>query len=125
FNDPAQRASPDAVRRAAHVGAADTLRVWVDRASFLLGASGTLTLIWRAEGLGRVLAALSAFGAITVLPVYPRPSADAIRILVAATKGSRAPLTLLGGLTLNDADGRPAAAAEAVLRGGAPLAMKA
>jgi len=125
FNDPAQRLSPDAARRAAHVGSADTLRRWVDRASFLLGASGTLTLIWRAEGLADVLATLAAFGAITVLPVHPRPNAAAIRILVAAVKGSRAPLTLRPGLALNDADGRPSAAAEAVLRGGAALPLKA
>lgn len=125
FNDPAQRVSPGAARRAAHVGAADTLRVWVDRASFLLGASGALTLIWRADGLADVLAALAAFGAITVLPVHPRPDAAAIRVLVAATKGSRAPLALLPGLALNDADGRPSAAAEAVLREGAALPLKA
>ena len=124
FNDPAQRVSPDPSRRLAHVGTADTLRLWIDRASFLLDASGTLTLIWRAEGLADVLAGLAAFGAVTVLPVHPRPNAAAIRILVAATKGSRAPLTLLPGLTLNDADGRPSAAAEAVLRGGAALSLK-
>jgi len=125
FNDPAQRVSPDAARRRAHVGTTDGLRAWVDSASFLLGASGTLTLIWRAEGLADVLTALAAFGAVTILPVHPRPDAAAIRILVAATKGSRAPLTLLPGLTLNDTDGRPGAAAETVLRGGAPLSMKA
>jgi len=125
FNASGQRASPDAARRSAHVGSADTLRVWVDRASFLLGASGALTLIWRADGLADVLSALAAFGAVTVLPIHPRPNAAAIRILVAAAKGSRAPLALLPGLMLNDTDGRPSAAAEAVLRGGAALSLKA
>ena len=38
-----------------------------------------------------------------------------------AVKGSRAPLALLPGLTLNDADGKPSAEAEAILRGGATL----
>jgi len=124
FNDPAHNASPDARRRRAHVGSRAMLAAWIDRAAVLLTPAGTLTLIFRAEGLADVLAATAGFGAIAVLPVFPRPNAAAIRILVAATKGSRAPLTLLPGLTLNDADGKPSSAAEAVLRGGEPLALK-
>jgi tRNA1(Val) A37 N6-methylase TrmN6 len=122
FNDPArQNVSPDADRRRAHLGSADTLHAWLGRAAFLLGSSGTLTLIWRADGLADVLAATAAFGGIVVLPIFPRPGAGAIRVIVSATKGSRAPLALMPGLTLNDADGKPSAAAEAVLRDGAPL----
>jgi tRNA1(Val) A37 N6-methylase TrmN6 len=125
FNDPArQNASPDARRRSAHVAPRGTLDVWVRRANWLLAASGTATLIWRADGLGDVLAALGrGFGNISVLPVYPRPEAAAIRILVTATKGSRAPLALLPGLTLNDAEGRPTADADSVLRHGAALPL--
>jgi tRNA1(Val) A37 N6-methylase TrmN6 len=81
-----------------------------------------LTLIWRADGLGDVLSAIGAgFGGIAVRPVYPRPDAAAIRILVRAVKGSRAPLSLAGCLTLNDANARPTAEAEAILRGGESL----
>jgi tRNA1(Val) A37 N6-methylase TrmN6 len=125
FNDSArQNASPDARRRLAHAAPRETLGLWARRANSLLAPSGTLTLIWRADGLGDVLAALGrGFGGIRVLPVYPRPAAAAIRILVTATKGSRAPLTLLPGFMLNDAQGRPTAAAEDVLRGGAALRL--
>jgi len=71
-----------------------------------------------------VLAVLAAgFGAIAVLPVYPKPGAPAIRILVRGVKASRAPLTVLPGLVLAGADNGPAAQAEAVLRGGAALAL--
>ena len=95
------------------------LAQWVRRAAWLLAPSGALTLIWRADGLADVLSALGAgFGGIAVLPVYPRPDAAAIRILVRAVKGSRAPLALAPGLTLNDANARPTAEAEAILRGG-------
>ena len=123
FNDPSrQNVSPDAQRRRAHAAPRETLAQLVRRASSLLAPSGTLTLIWRADGLADVLAALGrGFGGIAVLPVHPKPGAAAIRILVGATKGSRAPLALLSGLTLNDADGRPTAEAEAVLRGGEAL----
>jgi tRNA1(Val) A37 N6-methylase TrmN6 len=123
FNDPArQKASPDPQRRLAHAGSSDTLATWVHRAAWLLTPSGVLTLIWRADGLGEVLSALcAAFGGIAVLPVHPRPDAAAIRILVRGVKGSRAPLTLAPGLTLNDANARPTAEAEAILRGGESL----
>lgn len=122
FNDPArQNVSPDPLRRLAHAGSADTLAQWVSRAAWLLAPAGTLTLIWRADGLGDVLAALGNDFAVAVQPVYPRPAAAAIRVLVRAVKGSRAPLSLVPGLTLNDANGRPSAQAEAILRGGETL----
>jgi tRNA1(Val) A37 N6-methylase TrmN6 len=123
FNDPVrQNLSPDRNRRLAHAASADTLTQWTSRAASLLAPSGTLTLIWRADGLADVLSAARVdFGGILVLPVYPRPNAAAIRILLRAIKGSRAPLAVMPGLTLNDADGRPSAEAEAILRGGKTL----
>jgi tRNA1(Val) A37 N6-methylase TrmN6 len=123
FNDPVrQNASPDAGRRHAHVASSGTLAHWIGRAAWLLAPSGTLTMIWRADGLADVLATLNAqFGGLAILPVYPRPDAAAIRILVRATKQAGAPLALLPGLTLNDADGTPSTEAEAILRGGQSL----
>jgi len=123
FNDPArQNVSPDAQRRLAHAASADTLAQWIARAAWLLAPSGVLTLIWRADRLGDVLGALApAFGGIAVMPIYPRPGAAAIRILVRAVKGSHAPLVLAPGLTLNDAHARPTVEAEAILRGGETL----
>jgi tRNA1(Val) A37 N6-methylase TrmN6 len=125
FNDPVrQRASIDPQRRLAHVRSGGTLPAWVKTAARLLRPRGTLTMIWRADGLAEVLQALaSAFGAATVLPVHPGEREAAIRVLVRATKASRAPLVLLPGLVLNDASGRPTAQAEAVLRGDAVLPL--
>ena len=94
-------------------------------AARVLHSAGTLTLIWRADGLAEVLAALDArFGDVAVLPVHGRAGAPAIRVLVRARKGSRAPLALLPGLMLNDEAGKPTAAAEAVLRGAAGAAAR-
>jgi tRNA1(Val) A37 N6-methylase TrmN6 len=126
FNDGATRnVSPDAGRRLAHVSTAG-IAPWLRSAGRLLGARGSLTLIWRADGLADLLAALArGFGAVRVQPVHPRPDAPAIRVLVRAVKASRAPLALLPGLTLADADGRPTAQAEAVLRHGAALPLAA
>jgi tRNA1(Val) A37 N6-methylase TrmN6 len=123
FHDPAHhRVSPDPRRVLAHAGPG--LDPWVRCAARLLGTRGTLTLIWRADGLDAALDTLAPrFGAITILPVHPRPDAAAVRVLVQARKGSRAPLALLPGLFLNDAAGRPSEAAEAVLRDAGALPM--
>jgi len=123
FNAP-HSPSPNASRRLAHAARRGALRQWLRVASRLLRPSGALTLIWRADGVAEVLAALaSGFGAVTVMPVYGKPGAPAVRILLRAIKGSGAPLALLPGLLLADAQGRPTADAEAVLRGGAKLPL--
>ena len=124
FNDPVQlQISPDADRARAHAGAPTTLASWTATAARLLADRGALTLIWRADGLADVLQALDGFGGVAVKPVQPHPEAPAIRILVHATKGSRVPLQLQPPLCLNDAQGRPSAAAEAILRDAASLPM--
>ncbi len=123
FNPP-QNPSPEPRRRAARASARGTLGQWVGTASRLLRPAGVLTLIWRADGLDEVLAELARdFGAISILPIYGKPGAPAIRILARAVKASRAPLTLLPGLLLADAQGAPTDQAEAVLRGGAALPL--
>ena len=110
-------------RAAASPGA---LATWIRTAARLLRPDGTLTLIWRADGLSELSGLLEgAFGAVTVQPVHPKPAAPAIRVLARATKGSRAPSGLLPGLLLNDSDGRPTAEAEAVLRGAEALPLAA
>lgn len=113
FNDARRhQPSPDTIRRSAHEARTTTLELWIHAARRLLRAGGTLTMIWRADGLSDVLAALGrGFGGIAVLPLHPKSGAAAIRVLVRAEKGSAAPLSLLPGLVLN------ADAADAVLRG--------
>ena len=118
----AQNPSPDAARRNAHVASDQTLTDWLAAAARLLRPAGVVTLIWRADGLADVLAALqTSFGAMTVLPIHGKLGAPAIRVVVRALKGSSAPLRLLPGFMLADADGKPVVAAETVLREGGML----
>jgi len=125
FNDSArQNVSPDAKRRLAHVAAPGLLARWTQSAARLLKPQGVLTLIWRADGLAEVEAALAAdFGRLRVLPVLPRPGAPAIRVIVRAVKGGQGPQAVLPGLALNDAANKPSAEAEAVLRAGDALRL--
>jgi tRNA1(Val) A37 N6-methylase TrmN6 len=120
----AEHPSPDQGRHLAHVGAQETLASWLAAAERLLRPQGVVTLIWRADGLDAVLAALAdTFGAIGLLPLHPKAGVAAIRVLARAVKASRAPLSLLPGFTLADAAGKPTAEAEAVLRGNAALPL--
>lgn len=107
FNDAARhRASPDAGRQVAHMATPETLQEWVHAARRVLKSGGVLTLIWRADGLAEVITALDrGFGSLEILPVHPAAELGAIRILVKAIKGGRAPLVLHQGLVLRDANG--------------------
>ena len=123
FNDALRtQSSPDARRHLAHAASPSLLPAWIKAAARLLRPNGALVLIWRADGLADLLAALpKGFGGIEILPVHPRADAPAIRIVVRARKGSRSPLAIHPALVLNDEAGRPTKAADAVLREGAAL----
>jgi len=127
FNDPARhRLSPDKARATAHVATAATLEDWVHAARRVLKSQGMLTLIWRADDLAEVLTALDrGFGSLAILPVHGDATSPAIRVLVRATKGGKAPTRLLRGLMLNDESAVPNKQLQEVLAGNGvlPLAM--
>ena len=97
FNAP-ENQSPDRGRRLARTASRETPAVWLRTVAWLLRPTGVVTLIWRADGLTEVLAALDRGG-----------------------KSRGGPLSLLPSFVLADDDGKPSAAAEAVLRNGAAV----
>jgi tRNA1(Val) A37 N6-methylase TrmN6 len=119
FNDALRhRPSPDRAREVAHVAADDTLEEWIHAARRILKSGGKLAMIWRADGIAEVLAALGrGFGSLVILPVHADAASPAIRVLVRATKGGKAPTRLLAALLLNDEAGRPTPYAERILAG--------
>jgi tRNA1(Val) A37 N6-methylase TrmN6 len=125
FNDATRhRASPDKAREIAHVAAAETLDGWIHAARRILKSGGNLVMIWRADGVADVLAALGrGFGSLMILAVHADAVSPAIRVLVRATKGGRAPTRLLSGLVLNDEASRPTLYAQAILAGETPLPL--
>jgi tRNA1(Val) A37 N6-methylase TrmN6 len=122
FNDPVRRTSRPIPPGARPIRRPRRAAGWIDTAA-PPALGGTLTLIWRADGLAEVWPRSIRASAASRSCRSGRPGQPAIRILVRASKGSRTPLTLLPGLLLNDGDGRPTAEAEAVLRGGEPLPL--
>jgi tRNA1(Val) A37 N6-methylase TrmN6 len=104
FNDPARhRASPNKARVSAHVATAATLESWIHASRRILKSGGVLTLIWRADGLADVLAALDrGFGSLAILPVHGDAATPAIRVLIRAVKGGKKPTEMQAALMLND-----------------------
>ena len=125
FNDPSRhRASPDGVRERAHVATTTTLAGWVHAARRILKSNGQLALIWRADGISEVLAALDrGFGSVEILPVHGDGTSPAIRILVRATKGGRAPTRLHAALLLNEESGVPNKWVQEILAGNGSLPL--
>lgn len=122
----AARLSPDPGRARAHVLApartGDPLALWLRACLACLAPGGALRVIHRADALARLLAALEGrAGAVRLVPIRPAPDAAATRVLLAAVKGSRAPLRLEADLSLTLREGAPDPFAQAVLAGEAGL----
>jgi tRNA1(Val) A37 N6-methylase TrmN6 len=127
FNDAARhRASPDRARVSAHVATDATLEGWIHAARRILKSGGVLTMIWRADGLAELLAALDrGFGSLAILPVHGDAASPAIRVLVRAIKGGKAPLRIYAALILKSEAATPNQQVQDILagKGFLPLAM--
>jgi tRNA1(Val) A37 N6-methylase TrmN6 len=123
FNAGSDRPSPDATRREAHVMGDGLFEDWIRSAAAAARPRGGLAVIARPQSLQAILAALERrFGGAGIVPVHPRPGADAIRIVVRAVKGSRGRLTLCPPLFLHEESGNGfSARADAFINGQAAL----
>ena len=126
FNDAVRhRPSPDQARASAHVSGEATLESWIHASRRILRSSGVLTLIWRADGLASVLSALErGFGSLKIQPVHSDATRPAIRVLIRAVKGGKAPAEIVSGVVLNNESGVPNKRVAEILegRGVLPLA---
>lgn len=106
---------------ARHMEAA-TLDVWIKTAASSAAAGGEIIFVYPSTSLSPLLAGFEQrFGAVTVLPLAPRPGEPATRVLIRGMKGSRAPMTLLSSRVLH-AEGRAFTAEfDAIFRGEARL----
>jgi tRNA1(Val) A37 N6-methylase TrmN6 len=114
------RVSPSDDRRRAHSVEPQEIDAWIKAAAALVHPRGTLSVIFRADELARLIAAaVGRFGSLVVLPVHPRAGAPAHRVILRGRPQGRAPLRLMPGLVLHDDTGAWLPAADAVLRGAA------
>lgn len=133
-NPPYQEAeranlSPNPIKAASNVEGEAKLADWLAFCLTMAKSGGTVTLVHRADRLPEILAGLTErTGGIVVFPIWPRDPAYAAgvvakRVIVQARVGSRAPLKLLGGLIVHEADGKYTDAAETVLRHAGALVL--
>jgi tRNA1(Val) A37 N6-methylase TrmN6 len=123
FNAGHDRATPDELKRGAHVMPQDLFEGWLRSAAAIVKPRGGVALIARPQSIGDVLAAFSGrFGKAEVLPIHPRPDRPAIRIVVRAARASRAAMSLLPPLFLHeDGSNRFSARADDINNGRASL----
>ncbi|MBD8890315.1 tRNA1(Val) (adenine(37)-N6)-methyltransferase [Roseibium litorale] len=121
------RASPAEARAGAHMLDERGLDPWAKTATDLVREGGSLTVIFRADGLREVLDVLQGrFGAIDIIPLRPRPDAPATRVVLRAIRASNAPLQLMPGFVLHESTGSDfTPEARAVMRDGAGLGLRA
>jgi len=118
------RPSADPLKARAHAFVDGDLEAWLRAMTAALRPDGSLTVIYPAQELGRLLALLgSRVGATRIFPLFPRVGAAASRVIVQGRKGSRAPAELLPGLMLHGDGHGFTDEAEAVLRHGSALAV--
>jgi tRNA1(Val) A37 N6-methylase TrmN6 len=123
FNAAQDRATPDPMRRQAHVMAEGLLERWLKTAAAIARPDAEVAVIARPQSLAEILSAINGrFGSPRVVPIHPRPDGEAIRILLKARKGARGGLALLPPLILHEQDGRAFTdRADAIINGRAML----
>ncbi len=125
FDEGKVTASPSLLKAQAHAFGPEDLEQWIKLLHSMITLRGTVTLIHRAETMGKLLTYMEPkFGDIRVAPLYAREGTAASRVIVQGVKGSRAPLQLLPGLILHESDNRFTPDAEAVLRDGAAWRLR-
>jgi tRNA1(Val) A37 N6-methylase TrmN6 len=117
--------SPSLLKAQAHAFGPDDLELWIKVMYYMVGLRGTVTMIHRADALGKILTAMEEkFGDIRVAPLYAREGTAASRVVVQGVRGSKAPMQLLPGLILHGEGNSFTPDAEAVLREGAAWRLR-
>lgn len=99
-----------------------SLQDWLDAGFRNLKSGGTFTIIHRADMTDKIIMGLGKrFGAIEIIPLWPRAGEAAKRVIIRAIKDRKTPATLYPGLVLHEADGNYTSATENILRGGEKL----
>jgi len=122
YNSITLRPSPDPVKAAAHVMGEGGLDAWFRTAASIIKPGGTMTMIYRTEQLGDIVACTHGrFGGLELLPIHSRVDEPAKRLMFRGTRGSRAPLSIMPGIVLHNADGSFTELADQIFKGNTRL----
>ncbi len=111
--------SPHELRAKAHGHQEEELSLedWIKVAHRLLKNGGGITIIYPASGTDRIIRGLGKmFGAVEIIPLWPRVGVEAKRVIIRAIKDRKTPARIHAGLVLHEADGSYTTQADQVLR---------
>ncbi len=107
FNEAADRQSPDALKRDAHVMGDGMIESWLRTASAIVKPGGGMALIARPASLCTILeSCANRFGRLELKAIQPDPGKNAIRIVLRGIRGSRAALSVHPPLILHNLNSR-------------------
>ncbi|MEX1107414.1 MAG: methyltransferase [Dongiaceae bacterium] len=116
--------SPRAAKADANHESDAKLGDWIRCALVMVRPKGSITFIYRADRIDRLMAEFAGkIGELVVYPLWPGGDKPANRILVRGRKSVATPARLMPGMVLHGPDGGYTAAAEAVLRNGAGILL--
>ena len=100
-----------------HIDGDIEIKDWVSAALRLLKSGGCFTMIHRADTVDRIIKAMGeSFGAIEIIPLWPKVGFDAKRVIVRAIKDRKTPMKLHYGIVLHEACGKYTSKADEILR---------
>jgi tRNA1Val (adenine37-N6)-methyltransferase len=126
WHDEGGTVPDEPLRRAAKMSRKGEMAEWINAMSRRLRPRGSITVIVPSAATPAALAALTASdcGGGRLLPLWPRTGHPSRIVILQARLGDRSDFRLLPGLVLHrDGESRYTEAAEAILRGGARLAL--
>lgn len=125
FDEGKSTPSPNLLKAQAHAFGPEDLELWIKVMHTMVALRGTMTIVHRAETLGKILTAMDGrFGDIRIAPLYAREGTAASRVVIQGIKGSKAPMQLLPGLILHTENSQFTPDAEAVLRDGSTWRLR-
>lgn len=123
LEDGTHTPSPRPAKAAAHAHQKEvSLQDWLDAGFYALKSGGSLTIIHRADQSDKIIQGLGKrFGALEIIPLWPRTGQEAKRVIIRARKDRKSPARLHPGLVLHLENGDYTPEADAILRGGAAI----
>jgi tRNA1(Val) A37 N6-methylase TrmN6 len=99
-----------------------SLEDWVKAGFQNLKSGGSLTIIHRADHTDKIIRAMGRkFGAVEIIPLYPKAGQGANRVIIRAVKNRKTHASIHPGLVLHDEKGAYTKDADAILRDGAAI----
>ena len=93
------------------------LKDWIDCAHRSIRGQGSMTFIHRAAAMDEIIRAMGKrFGAIEIIPLWPKQGQEAKRVIIRAFKHRKTGASIQPGLILHQDNGDYTEAAEAILR---------